>query len=159
MKSELTNFNYDGFKEIELFPKADDHSGCVYVLVFSKDRFEIPFYVGQTTRFLGRMDDYFWADFQATTDFRVGQAIKYLCSLEGGKVLARYQACADPRAEENAILNKLREGKAILLNGTGYDYKRDDKDAIADSVQEKCKAIIAAGGGAPQSSLGVSDTD
>ncbi len=137
--------DYDGFQQIELVWKADDHNGCVYILIFSKDGLEIPFYVGQTARFFGRMDDYFWASFQAATDFKVGEAIRHFCGLTGSKVLARYKMCAKPRTEEARVIAQLREQGAVLLNGElGYDYKAADEQKQATEVRMKCDAIIAA---------------
>ncbi len=50
--------------------------GFVYVLFWVDDSKEIPFYVGQTQAVFGRLNDYYWADFYAPTDFNVGEAVK-----------------------------------------------------------------------------------
>ncbi|MGI4853491.1 MAG: hypothetical protein ACRYF4_05505 [Janthinobacterium lividum] len=145
MKTQVLSLDFNGFQSLELVPKADDHSGCVYVLIFSKDGVEIPFYVGQTTRFLGRMDDYFWADFQAMTDFKVGEAVRYFCTPPiSGRVFAKYRMCTEPRIEEASLIAKLKEQGATLLNGAkGYDYRSADEQSQAVDVRAKCDAIVA----------------
>lgn len=136
--------DFDGFQTIELHPRADNHSGCVYVLIFSKDGIDKPFYVGQTKRFLGRMDDYFWADFQAATDFKVGEAIRYFCTPPiNGKVFAKYKASAQPRDEETLLIAELKGRGLTLLNSVeGYDYRTADKQNRTAALHSVCEAII-----------------
>lgn len=100
-----------------------DADGFVYVLCFIKGGEEVPFYVGQTQSIWGRLNDYFWADFQACTDFRVGETIKHLNAL-GVAVIARYKRSADRLREERAIIERLRAEEKPLLNHCGsYDYR------------------------------------
>ena len=148
------NFDYEGFTEFELAPRLKDHAGEVYVLVFKTRDADIPFYVGQTKRFLGRMDDYFWADFQAATDFKVGMAIQYFCDQPGGKVLVRHKLVADPGAEERKLIAQFKSSGLLLLNGSGYDYKTAAMQNELDKVHDKCREIIAHSG----SSVGCSNS-
>ena len=73
---------FDAFSVLD-FPPAQNGSphltgGIVYVLFCTDGTVETPFYVGQTDRFSGRMNDYHLANFKACTDFCVGEAVKYL---------------------------------------------------------------------------------
>jgi hypothetical protein len=52
----------------------------VYVFVVEMGNLFFPLYVGQTNRLFGRFGDYQYASFQAPTDFRVGEACKFLRS-------------------------------------------------------------------------------
>ncbi len=138
------SYDFAGFDDIELTPKHDEHHGDVYVLLFSKDGIEVPFYVGQSTRFHGRMDDYFWAMFSAATDFKVGMAIHYLCVSLNGRVIARHKRVSDPRANEKAILEHFNSSGNLLLNNEcGYNYKTDKPEEIAESVHRRCREIVA----------------
>ena len=53
-------------------------SDIVYIVGIQKEEKFIPFYVGQSSRHLGRMGDYISAQFNAPTDFKVGEAVKYI---------------------------------------------------------------------------------
>lgn len=141
MSKEAMHSDYDGFHEVELVPRADDHSGFIYILIFSKDGVENPFYVGQTTRFHGRMDDYFWADDQAPTDFKVGEAVRYFCGVLGGKVYARYKQSSARLSDEKTWEARLRASGAILLNGKAYNYKTAGMKVELHSVHALCDEI------------------
>jgi hypothetical protein len=66
--------NLRDFSLVEFSPAVGP--GFVYVLLWvSGDDEEIPFYVGETQSIWGCLNDYYWAQFQAPTDFRVGEAI------------------------------------------------------------------------------------
>jgi hypothetical protein len=61
----------EGFNTIDF---GTSREGVVYVFFVATETEEIPFYVGETDRFQGRMDDYVRAQFAAPTDFKVGEA-------------------------------------------------------------------------------------
>jgi len=105
--------------------------GFIYVLCWVDGAEETPFYVGETHSLSNRMNDYFWADFQASTDFRVGEAVKYL-NTRNLRVVARYKVSADREKEERAIINALHEQGRCLLNDLrpSYDYR------IANQIEE-----------------------
>ena len=113
--------NFDGFCVVD-FPPANG-PGFVYVLCWLAGGEEIPFYVGQTQSIWGRLNDYYWADFQASTDFRVGEAVKYL-GIQNLRVVARYKLSADRQEEERAIIRDLHaEGRRLLNDCRSYDYR------------------------------------
>jgi hypothetical protein len=61
---------FEGFSGVD-FPPVQDAirgslAGVVYILCWLRGSVEIPFYVGQTNRFSGRMRDYGIANFKAT---------------------------------------------------------------------------------------------
>ena len=65
--------NFDGFTTIDFAPRSGP--GFLYVLCWVAEEGEVPFYVGETQSAWGRLNDYYWADFQASTDFKVGEAV------------------------------------------------------------------------------------
>jgi hypothetical protein len=96
------------------FPPAKDslpsRAGFVYVFCWvADDGAETPFYVGQTRRFLGRMNDYDLANFKACTDFCVGKAVKYLTSTKNVRVVVRHRPSSEPLKEEKTIVRHLIE--------------------------------------------------
>jgi hypothetical protein len=70
--------NFEHFSTVEFPPINRDIPGFVYVWFLTKGAAEAPFYAGQTKRLWGRLDDYYWASFSATADFRAGEAVRYL---------------------------------------------------------------------------------
>ena len=68
--------DFSTFAEME-FPQ---HRDIVYVFLYVPDEGAepVPFYVGESSRHVGRFGDYMSANFTASTDFKVGEAVKYL---------------------------------------------------------------------------------
>lgn len=94
---------------------------------------ETPFYVGQTKRPWGRLDDYYWAEFSACTDFRVGEAVRHLCA-KGFSVIFRYRRSANRLREEREIISTLHnEGKHLLNDVDAFSYE------TADELVERAK--------------------
>lgn len=120
--------NFDDFTVIDFPPINREISRFVYVLFYLVGNLEVPFYVGQTGRIWGRLDDYYWAAFTAATDFRVGEAIRHL----GAKnilIRVKYKSISDSKAEEASILNELRKEHYRLLNDmAAYDYTTAEQD-------------------------------
>ena len=135
--------DYEGYATVELVPKLPNHKGEVYVLLFDDGLSSKEFYVGQTSRFLGRMDDYFWAESAAATDFKVGIAIRYFSQKLGGRVFAKHKAVDDPRAEEKRILELLRGHPLLNDQGLWYDYKTSNLIEVEDRIVSKCNEIVA----------------
>lgn len=133
--------NLDGFNTVE-FPSLDGKTDeFVYVLCWDNGSRLVPFYVGQTTRIWGRMDDYYWANFAACTDFRVGEAVRHLSTK--GRVLIKYKCCVNSREEERNLIEKLG-GKRRLLNGVrAYDYRKADRDKERSFVCEQVDRIVS----------------
>ncbi|MGA2224712.1 MAG: hypothetical protein ABSH41_09750 [Syntrophobacteraceae bacterium] len=120
------NVDLTQFHEIE-FPS---HCDIVYVLEYIKsgDTSAIPFYVGETSRHMGRFGDYVSAKFSASTDFKVGEAVRYLRAC-GYKVMIKYKESNSRRADEESILKTLvQEGHRLLNSLAGYDYRNSDEE-------------------------------
>lgn len=113
--------------------------GFVYVFCWVGNGLEIPFYVGQTYRFSGRMNDYRLANFKACTDFCVGEAVKYLTATKNCRVVVRNRPSADPPQEEKAIIRRLLTSGVWLLNCLPrYDYRIDSEAEEREMVQRFC---------------------
>jgi hypothetical protein len=129
--------DFQEFTTIDFSPINAGEPGFVYVLFYREKELDIPFYVGQTTRIWGRFDDYYWAMFSAATDFRVGEAIRYLHE-KGLKITAKYKCSHkeldDRLKEERALIEKLQNEGYSLLNDQGsFKYKE------TDALQERTK--------------------
>ena len=145
----LPKMNFDGFSVVEFStavpPANPDASGFVYVVSCVKGELEeIPFYVGQTTQIWGRLNDYYWAMFDASTDFRVGEAIRYL-SAKGYRVLVKYKSSADRRKEESEIIRDLRSLRRTLLNDLrGYNYQKANQSDERLRIQKFLDTLLPA---------------
>ncbi len=108
---------FDDFESMEFIHR--DEQGFVYVLCWKQGSKQIPFYVGQTQAIWGRMNDYHWGEFQASTDFRINQAIRYLSDRDL-RVVARYKRVPGKRAawakKESEIVLTLEADGWLLLN-------------------------------------------
>lgn len=118
--------DYSDFNEF-VFPR---HGDIIYVIGFKRDRVNaieqkthfIPFYVGESTRSVGRFGDYIASKFTASTDFKVGQAIQYLHE-RGCEVVVRYKGSLDRIADERALIHSIKNTGHKLLNDLGsYIY-------------------------------------
>ena len=129
--------NFEGFSTVEFPPINREVPGFVYVWCWINGSEEVPFYVGQTKRVWGRLDDYYWAMFSASTDFRVGEAVRYL-STKGYRIVVKYRSSADPLKEEAEIIKSLQEcDRRTLLNELGgFDYRTADEAEERRRVQQ-----------------------
>jgi len=119
---------FEGFQTVDFSPLNPSVPGFVYVVLWVCNGEERPFYVGQTKRIWGRLDDYYWAQFPACTDFRVGEVVKCLSS-QGYRIIVKYKSCAEPLKEERALINQLAVEKWQLLNKfPAYDYHTANED-------------------------------
>src|SRR4051812_39968391 len=101
----------------------------VYVFCLIMDGVHVPFYVGQTMRLSGRMDDYCAANFAACTDFRVGEAVRYLRDAKKFHLQLGYRPSAEPRRDERAMIRELQLTGVWLLNYlVAYDYRNATAD-------------------------------
>ena len=113
--------------------------GFVYVFCWVTNGVEIPFYVGETNRFSGRMNDYGLANFKASTDFCVGEAVKYLKGIKNYRVVVRHRPSPDPPREEKEIIRRLLVSGVWLLNCLPrYDYHTDSEAEEREVVQRFC---------------------
>lgn len=138
----MSRTDFRAFGVVDFPPKSGP--GFVYVLCWVSGEDEIPFYVGETQSIWGRLNDYYWADFQASTDFRAGEVIRYL-NTRSIRVVARYRVSTERRSEERAIIKELRaEGRLLLNNLPAYDYQTSHEDRHRAEVQEQVDRIIEA---------------
>lgn len=127
---------------VELPALNPDTRQFVYVICYEDERgIEIPFYVGQTTRIWGRLDDYFWATFSASTDFRVGEAIRYLRE-KSYRVFVRYRAVADARAEELALIRHFGSMHGLLNDSRAYSYRVAIEDEVRAEVRRQVDEMV-----------------
>ena len=90
----------------------------------SKDNQRFPLYVGQTTRLGGRVGDYIAAQFQAPTDFRVGEAIKHLRNEKHWHVEFLYRQSEAHVQDEKVLIRELLLAGYTLLNFlSSFDYR------------------------------------
>lgn len=104
------------------FPKKKH---LVYVLEIDLNGDSVPFYVGQSSKWWGRIGDYLAANFTASTGFKVGEAVK--CFEKGGhKVKIEFAESQSPlREKERELLFAMKKQKRILLNDMpNYNYKK-----------------------------------
>jgi hypothetical protein len=129
--------NFEGFSTVEFPPINREVPGFVYVWCWINGSEEVPFYVGQTKRVWGRLDDYYWAMFSASTDFRVGEAVRYL-STKGYRIVVKYRSSADPLKEEAEIIKSLQEcdRRTLLNEPCGFDYRTADEAEERRRVQQ-----------------------
>jgi len=136
--------DFSGFEQLEFPQDPPERVGEVYVLLFVLNGLEKPFYVGQTMRFAGRMDDYFWAQFTASTDFKVGESIKHLRDERGCQIIVRHKPSSNRLDEEKAIIRQLSKEKFPLLNSCpNYDYKTASEDDVLEAIRGYCDKLIA----------------
>jgi hypothetical protein len=132
--------NFEDFTTIDFTLRSGP--GFVYILCWVAEEREIPFYVGETQSLWGRLNDYYWADFQASTDFKVGEAVKHLYA-RNRRVIAKYKPSTDRRQEQNAIIAALHaEGRKLLNDCRGYKYKTADAKKERAKIQEFVDALL-----------------
>jgi hypothetical protein len=116
MNSALSDF-------VEL-PFPDD-GDIVYVLCFVRTGQTdcVPVYVGESSRHFGRFGDYVSGQFSAPTDFKVGEAIKWLRERDY-RVIIKYKESTSRREEEASLIASLKGQPLTLLNDLkGYNYR------------------------------------
>ena len=130
------------------FP-AKEAGGFVYILCWLEEGREVPFYVGEAHRLSERIDDYCAKQFQAATDFRVGEAVCYLRDVKGFRVVVRYKTSAEEKAErlkdEYQTARWFQTSGARLLNDfAGYDYRNADPSEEREALHKFCEVLIYA---------------
>lgn len=114
--------DFSAFQEIE-FPR---HRDIVYILHYVRNDVPLPFYVGESSRHVGRLGDYVSANFTAATDFKVGEAARHLLG-QGLRVVVKFQESANRKADEKRILQELRRTYRLLNDIPGYNYEKADE--------------------------------
>jgi hypothetical protein len=142
LKAALADFHTVDFppRQGDLPGRGERH---VYVFCWKANGKDIPFYVGQTNRLHGRMDDYQSAQFAASTDFRVGEAIRYLRDQRSLRIVVLYKESRDSVKDEYTLIRDLQLSGLRLLNSLpGYDYRKADKDEERRTVQKFCEMLM-----------------
>src|SRR5579884_2354463 len=101
--------DFTEFDSLAWPPPESPKVGEVYVLLFKRGEQHLPFYVGQTQRFLERIGDYVYAHFGACTDFKVGEAIKFLQTELGCAIVAKHRASVHRFNDELDLIKVLRQ--------------------------------------------------
>ncbi len=142
-----SEMNFDNFSVVDFSPINQELPAFVYVLFWNRDSEEVPFYVGQTTRIWGRMDDYYWAMFTASTDFRVGEAVRHL-SAKGCRVIIKYKLTAEPLREEAVIIADLRadlkaQSRELLNDHPGFDFRKASESGERRKIQDFIDGMLS----------------
>jgi hypothetical protein len=135
--------HFDGFSSIDFPPIRREIPEFVYVVCWISGSEEVPFYVGKTRRVWGRLDDYYWAMFSASTDFRVGEAIRHL-NARGYHVVVKYKSSADSTEEESKLIKDLSVHHTLLNALKGFDYRTADESEERRRVHEFLDALLPA---------------
>jgi hypothetical protein len=133
--------NLEEFNVVDFHPQSGP--GFVYILCWVSGEKHVSFYVGETQSIWGRLNDYYWAEFQAPTDFHVGEAVKHLHS-KGLRITAKYKISNDRWKEERSIIREFREQGVQLLNDLkGYDYQTSKEDDERSKIQRYIDKLIS----------------
>ncbi len=115
----------------------------VYALVVEANGRRFPLYIGQTRRLLGRVGDYQVAQFQAPTDFRVGEAIRYFSDRKHS-VTFMYKQTEFHLKDEKALIRELLLNGCMLLNFLGsFDYNNASVEDERKLVHRFCEMALA----------------
>jgi hypothetical protein len=131
------------FSDFIQIPFSDENN-IVYVvgIIYYKSKF-IPFYVGQSSRNIGRFGDYISAKYTAPTDFKVGEAIKYFKSKKY-EVFIKYKELKNSKEEEKKLIENVREelqkynkNNIKLLNDiNGYNYQTSNEEQERKKIED-----------------------
>jgi hypothetical protein len=140
------------FKSTDFPPNSEElppgRGDFIYVLLWvDRADTEKPFYVGETTRLRGRMRDYFLATFSCCTDFRVGEAIKYMQAEKRCRIRVKYKPTEDRRADEVRTIRALHlNGWRLLNDFVGYDYRTADADKERADIRQLVDVLMSTNG-------------
>lgn len=142
MDSAIINL-LEGYQTIP-FPRE---GSAIYVIGIQYPARFVPVDVGESSRFIGRVGDYISAQFTASTDFKVGTAIRHVLE-RGCDVVIKYQTFdgreTARRAEEARLIKAFKAQGFDLLNDLkGYDYRTADPDVETKSVKDFADKILA----------------
>ena len=138
----------DLFDKFETFavPDLPPNKSAVYVVLCIKDGKKIPIYVGETKDLCRRIGNYISGYLKQRTDFKVGEAIRYL----QGKyevVIRHKKASEEPRMrkeeEKRIIENLCGEGYILLNHGLKYyDLKNPNIEEEKQKIKCRCDDIL-----------------
>lgn len=135
--------NSSDFPHVIEFPLQ--RRSVLYVFFCAINNAEVPFYVGETDRFAERMGHYFRAQFAAPTDFKVGEAVRYLTTKDI-RIKVGYRECRDRqdrKRAESELINSLRARFKLLNDIPGYNYRTADEIAERQRVHVFCDELTA----------------
>lgn len=131
------------------FPNAKSRNVVYYLTYGSASAEEVPFYVGESSRHIGRIGDYITANLSAPTDFKIGVACRYLQEL-GFTVKMHYAEVEDRRKAESdleerfgasfALLNQLNNG--LFRERAEADAKRVVGEYVSSKVLNRKETNI-----------------
>ncbi len=129
--AKLKNF---AVTEIPRLPSIN----AVYILCVIKNEKEVPFYVGESGKLRRRVGEYLVASPQASTDFKVGEAIQHFHE-KGYKVEVRYlQTTARKSLEKNMIRFLKSKGFRLLNDIPGFDRRTFDLEREHEKIKRFC---------------------
>lgn len=118
-----------------------EYKNIVYIIGIDVGEKFYPFYIGESSRSIGRFSDYISANFSASTDFKVGEAVKFFKE-QNYIVSIKFQK-SDDRKREEIELTKNYRNKYFLLNDlVGYDYEKADVQIEKDRILNYTKTFI-----------------
>ncbi|MDD2753459.1 MAG: hypothetical protein PHT44_02535 [Candidatus Portnoybacteria bacterium] len=113
---------------------------AVYIIYSAKDNRKIPIYVGESSSLWGRIGDYCRASFKSSTDFKVGEAIKYLRERRQNIIVdIRHKDIhtkKERKEKEGATIKEI--GRHLLNELKGYNYKNAHIEEQRKRVKEFC---------------------
>lgn len=138
----------DGFLSTEwgacLETAPTDLGSHVYAIVVTTQNGRFPLYVGQTGRLGARIGDYATAQFHAATDFRVGEAVKYLRTEKTCRVDFFYRPSEAQMQDEKVLIREFLLAGFTLLNFlAAFDYKTANRDEEQSFVHRFCEMALS----------------
>ncbi len=117
----------------------------VYVIGIEQEGKFYPLYVGETGHVYCRYADYIRAQFAAETDFKVGEAIRYLIE-RGHKVLVQYKHASEKKTDRKAEEDNLKkayiaQGFSLLEGLPGYSYRAINREERKEFEERKRREI------------------
>ena len=113
------------------------------MLILSCNGVRVPFHVGQTGRLLRRIEDYQCREFGACTDFRIGEAIKYLSETRQCGIELRFKQSQKRQKGERDLIRELLLADCPLLNHlSAYDYKVANREEEIQIIARFCEMIL-----------------
>jgi len=98
-----------------------------------------PFYVGQSSRVLGRIADYQKANFSARTDFKVGETVSFFLGMNQNVKIA-FKESADPERDEKHWIDEAKARGYLLLNL--FNLETDDENEARDKVHRRANEFL-----------------
>src|SRR5258708_38279422 len=132
MGMNLKGLEFQEFAEVDFPPPKGvlpgPPDGYIYVFFWTNKNVDVPFYVGETARLSGRMNDYAIASFSACTDFQVGEAARYLKEVKNCRIFVRYRRREEREKEEKYLTREMTlAGVRLMKCLPSYNYRDSDQ--------------------------------